>query len=397
MRGDRPGPRVVAVGGGHGLAATIHAVRRYAGRTTALVATADDGGSTGRLRDAIDMPAPGDVRRCVEAMADPSGSPLLAALEHRFLGSDVEGHALGNLVLAGLHAVTGDFVAAVDELSRLVGVDPAAGRVLPVTVEPVALAAEVAGGRRVTGQVAVAGTVGVERVVVEPTTATPPDAAVEALLAADQVVLGPGSLYTSVLAAAVVGGVRDALAKAPGPRVYVCNLRAELAETRGYDIADHVAALRRHGVEPDIVLVQRAALCRSATWRPRWWRPTWPAPTAWPMTPCCSLRRSPASRPDGWRPSAPEQVVDRQFEPVEQGRGEPVTDAQIVVRVGRSGRRARADEDLLALRVDEPDLVDAHPVVVAPLADEVEPPRGRGQHLDDERRQAGERQRFVGG
>jgi uncharacterized cofD-like protein len=255
--GDRTGPRVVAVGGGHGLAATIRAVRRYAGHTTALVATADDGGSTGRLREAIDMPAPGDVRRCVEAMTDPAAGPLVAALEHRFAGSDVEGHALGNLALAALHAVTGDFVVAVDELSRLVGVDAAAGRVLPVTVEPVALVAQVAGGAPVTGQVVVSGTVGVERVSVAPADAAPPDAAVEALLAADQVVLGPGSLYTSVLAAAVVGGVRDALAKAPGRRVYVCNLRAELAETRGYDVADHVAALRRHGVEPDVVLVQR--------------------------------------------------------------------------------------------------------------------------------------------
>jgi uncharacterized cofD-like protein len=246
----------VAVGGGHGLAATIRAVRRYAGTTTALVATADDGGSTGRLREAIDMPAPGDLRRCIEAMADPSASPFVAALEHRFAGSDVEGHALGNLVLVGLHDVTGDFLAAVDELSRLAGVDPTAGRVLPATVEPVVLHAEVAGGR-VTGQVAVAGTSGIARLVIDPATAAPPPAAVEAVLAADQVVLGPGSLYTSVLAAAAVAGVRDALARARGRRVYVCNLRAELAETRGYDVADHVAALRRHGVEPDVVLVQR--------------------------------------------------------------------------------------------------------------------------------------------
>jgi uncharacterized cofD-like protein len=251
---------VVAVGGGHGLAATIRAARRYAGRTTAIVSTADDGGSTGRLRAAIDMPAPGDVRRCIEAMAGDRGCLLNTALEYRFAGSDVEGHALGNLLLAGLHAVSGDFVAAVDEVSRLAGVDPRVGRVVPATVDPVVLHAEVAGGGRVRGQVAVARTEGLDRLAVEPPGARVPPAAVRALAGADQVVLGPGSLFTSVLAAAVVDGVRDALARSPARRVYVCNLRAELAETRGYDVAAHVATLRRHGIEPDVVLTQRGGL-----------------------------------------------------------------------------------------------------------------------------------------
>ncbi len=255
-------PHVVAVGGGHGLAATIRAVRRYAGRTTAIVATADDGGSTGRLRSAIDMPAPGDLRRCVEAMAAGSGRPFAGALEYRFTGGDVEGHALGNLVLAGLHAVTGDFVTAVDELSRLAGVDPVSGRVLPATVDPVVLHAELRDGGDVTGQVAIARTVGIQQVVVRPSDAHVPDDAIDALLEADQVVLGPGSLFTSVLAAAVVDGVRDALKRTAGRRVYVCNVRAELGETRGYDVAAHVDALRRHEIEPDVVLAQRGALPR---------------------------------------------------------------------------------------------------------------------------------------
>jgi uncharacterized cofD-like protein len=254
------GPRVVAVGGGHGLAATLRAAHRYAGHTTAVVATADDGGSTGRLRSALDMPAPGDVRRCVEAMAEDNGTALAAALEYRFAGSDVEGHALGNLLLAGLHATSGDFVAAIDELSRLVGLDPATRRVLPATVDPVVLRAEATGGRRITGQVAIARTVGVERVVVEPPTARVPDEVVDALAEADQVVLGPGSLFTSVLAAAVVDDVRDAVKRSSGRTVYVSNVRAEAGETRGYDVADHVAALRRHGIEPDVVVAQRAAL-----------------------------------------------------------------------------------------------------------------------------------------
>ena len=253
-------PHVVAVGGGHGLAATLRAVAAYAGRTTAVVATADDGGSTGRLREGLGMPAPGDLRRCIEALAPPGALALPAALDYRFEGTDIEGHALGNLLLAGLHATTGDFVRAVDELSALVGLDPAVRRVLPATVDPVVLRAQVAGGGSVTGQVAITRAVGIERVAVDPGDATVPDEVGAALEDADQVVLGPGSLYTSVLAAVAPDGVLDALKRAPGRRVYVCNVRAEAGETRGYDVSAHVAALRRHGVEPDVVVAQRGAL-----------------------------------------------------------------------------------------------------------------------------------------
>jgi 2-phospho-L-lactate transferase/gluconeogenesis factor (CofD/UPF0052 family) len=223
MTAPASGPRVVAIGGGHGLAATIRAVRRYAGRTTAVVATADDGGSTGRLRGPLGLPAPGDLRVCLAAMVGESSCPLAAALDYRFGGTDVEGHALGNLLLAGLADALGDFAAAVDELAGLVGLDPAVGRVVPATAAAVVLRAETAAGAEVTGQVA---------------------------------------LYTSVLAAVAVDDVREALKQATGPLVYVCNVRAQAEETRSYDVADHVAALRRHGVEPDVVLVQRGALPR---------------------------------------------------------------------------------------------------------------------------------------
>jgi uncharacterized cofD-like protein len=254
------GPHVVALGGGHGLAATIQAVRRYAGRTTAVVATADDGGSTGRLRASLALPAPGDLRRCVAAMAGEGAGPLARALDYRFGGTDVEGHALGNLLLAGLTEALGDFGAAVDELCRLVGLDPAVARVVPATAEPVVLRAETTAGAEVTGQVAIAGTRGIAQVRVEPADAPAPAEVATALAGADQVVLGPGSLYTSVLAAAAVDDVREAIEQAPAPCVYVCNVRAEAGETRGYDVAAHVGALRRHGVAPDVVLVQRGAL-----------------------------------------------------------------------------------------------------------------------------------------
>ena len=184
------------------------------------------------------------------------------ALEFRFEGTDVAGHALGNLLLAGLAAVTGDFVAAVYEASRLVGLDPDVARVLPATAEPVVLRATVAGvhSGELTGQVAISRAGGIDRVAVEPGGARPPAAAVEALVDADQVVLGPGSLFTSVLAAAVVDEVRQGIADSRGRVVYVCNLRAEGAETFGYDVANHVAALRRHGISPDVVVTHAGGL-----------------------------------------------------------------------------------------------------------------------------------------
>jgi uncharacterized cofD-like protein len=253
-------PRVVAIGGGHGLAATIRAVRGYAAHTTAVVATADDGGSTGRLRSAMAIPAPGDLRRCLVAMAGAEDHPLGRALEYRFAGTDVEGHALGNLLLVALlGAVGGDFVAATDEVARLLGLDPARGRVVPATVEPVELVATTADGTRVAGQVAVGATEAIARVGLDPPGVKAPDGVPDLVLAADQVVLGPGSLYTSVLAAALVDELREALAATTARRVYVCNLRAEAAETRGYDVARHVVALQAHGIEPDVVVVQAGA------------------------------------------------------------------------------------------------------------------------------------------
>jgi uncharacterized cofD-like protein len=237
------------------LAATIRGVRRYAGVTTAVVATADDGGSTGRLRSAMDMPAPGDLRRCLVAMAGIEQHPLGKALEYRFAGTDVEGHALGNLVLAALGAVTDDFVAAIDEVAGLLGLDPATARVLPATVEPVALRATTCTGEEVVGQVAVSECVDIDSVTLDPQGAKPPDGVIDAIRAADQVILGPGSLYTSVLAAAVVDDVRHAIAETAALRIYVCNLQAERAETRGYDVMRHVEAVQAHGVELDVVLV----------------------------------------------------------------------------------------------------------------------------------------------
>lgn len=253
--GTAAGPRVVALGGGHGLAATLQAVRRYAGTVTAVVSVADDGGSSGRLREAFHIPPPGDLRRCLVALGDP-GSVWTQAYEHRFDAGELEGHALGNLIIAGLAATVGDFTAALEEAGRLVG---AKGRVLPATTCPVVLKAEADGGE-VEGQVAVASAARITRVSIVPPDAEPPAAAIDAILTADQVVLGPGSLYTSVLAVAAVPGIERALAETPAGTTYVCNLRTQEPETAGYDVAAHVVALRAHGVDVDSVLFDPAQM-----------------------------------------------------------------------------------------------------------------------------------------
>jgi uncharacterized cofD-like protein len=259
--GDRPvtGPAVVAVGGGHGLAVTLRACAPWAGSLTAVVSVADDGGSSGRIRTSTDLPAPGDLRRCLTALADPGRATLAAALERRFSGGDLDGHPAGNVLLAALAVELGDLAAAVLDVGELLGVADHV-TVVPSTTTAVDLVGTLADGSTVRGQVAVEEAGGVEQVRVEPREVLTPAAATDAVAHADLVVLGPGSLYGSVLAAAVVPDVADALAKSVATSAFVCNLRPRPPETDGYDVAAHVAALRRHGVDPDVVVVHDGAL-----------------------------------------------------------------------------------------------------------------------------------------
>lgn len=259
--GDGTGPRVVAVGGGHGLAVTLRALRRYAGSVTAVVSVADDGGSSGRLREFLDLPAPGDLRRCLAALADPA-SPWATAIEHRFAGGDVHGHALGNLMIAALAECNGGFLAAIEAVERLVG---AVGRVLPATTEPVALTATVPDAdtgtvRLVEGQVAITQVGPIDRVALRPEAPSAPPEAIKAIDEADQVVLGPGSLFTSLLAATAVPDITAALQRTPATKVLVANLGEQVRETLGLTLADHLAALDRHGVPVDVALCQPGAL-----------------------------------------------------------------------------------------------------------------------------------------
>ncbi len=240
-------PKIVALGGGHGLAMSLEALRDVAGELTAVVSVADDGGSSGRLRRELGIIAPGDMRRCLAALTPPG--LVRTALDHRFQDGALTGHPAGNLLLAALLENCDDPVVAMDTAVAMVG---ARGRILPASRTRVDLLADTERGV-VRGQVAVSKSGKVQRLHTAPADPPVPLEVAAAIDAADVVLIGPGSLYTSVLAA-VIPGVRRAIESSEALVIYVANLGPQPGETDGYDLADHVAAVRRHGVEPDVVL-----------------------------------------------------------------------------------------------------------------------------------------------
>lgn len=244
------GPAITCVGGGHGLSATLRAARAVTDTVTAVVSAADDGGSSGRLRRDLGVVPPGDLRRCLSALADPD-LPLALALEHRFGSGDLDGHALGNLLLAGLIDHGLPVEDALVEVGRMVG---ARGSVLPASTEPVTLTGRAPDARPVEGQVSVQSAGCVRRVGIRPAEPSTPPAVGRALAGADLIALGPGSLLTSVLAAAIVPGVASALASTSALRVLVLNLGAQIGETDGLGPDDHVRLVREHDVAFDVVL-----------------------------------------------------------------------------------------------------------------------------------------------
>ena len=256
-QGRSEGPAVVALGGGHGLAVVLRAARQYAGSVTAVVSVADDGGSSGRLRRELGVVPPGDLRKCLVALAAPDNA-WSAAFEHRFGGTELAGHALGNLVLVGLIETLGDVGLALDEAGRILG---ATGQVRPATVDHVVLTAQIEGagpGREsgaVEGQVAVMQHQGrIRRLGLVPADAQAHPDAIAAIASADQVVLAPGSLFTSLLPVLVVPEIRDAIGACPGQVVQVSNLEPQVPETEGLDAVDHLRAVLEHGTRVDVLL-----------------------------------------------------------------------------------------------------------------------------------------------
>ena len=252
LTAGRAGPSVVAVGGGKGLAQALVALCRYAGRITAIVTVADDGGSSGRLAPALEIPPPGDIRRCLLALT-PEESIWRRLFEYRFDGADVSGHSLGNLILAALSDASGSFEQALALAQDLLG---SVGSVVPASGRRLHLRAT-ARGQVIEGQVAIALTRGpVDELVVDPGDAEASATALAAIADADQIVLGPGSLYTSVAAVLVVPGIVEAINASTARLVYVANLTTQNAETLGMDAAQHLdGLLALTGIRPPSTIV----------------------------------------------------------------------------------------------------------------------------------------------
>ncbi len=242
------GRRVVAIGGGTGLPVVLAALKRYLrGRVaglTAVVTVTDDGGSSGRLREEFQVPPPGDIRNCLVALAEVE--PLMAELfQFRFAGPGaLGGHSFGNLFLAALAQVTGSFLQAIRISGQVLAVR---GTILPSTLDPVRLGAELADGRVVVGESRLAGGgAPIRRVFLDPEGVRALPEVLEAIARAEVIVLAPGSLYTSLIPNLLVSGVADAIRHAAALKIYVANLMTEPGETDGLSLADHLLALHAH-------------------------------------------------------------------------------------------------------------------------------------------------------
>lgn len=250
----RRSPAVVAIGGGTGASGLLRGLKEHTDKLTAIVTVADDGGSSGRFRKEFGMLPPGDIRNCLAALSD--GGPVLEKLfQHRFEEGDLKGHPFGNIFLAAMTQVTGDFELAVKEANRVLNVR---GRVLPATTSKISLIAEHADGSKTTGESLVGKvTKPVKRLSLKPEDAPAGTDVVDAIMQADLVLLGPGSVYTSVLPNLLIPEILDALLKTNAVVGYVCNIMTQPGETQDFTASQHVQTLIDHTSEAliDFVVV----------------------------------------------------------------------------------------------------------------------------------------------
>jgi len=255
------GPRLVAVGGGTGLSTLLRGLKHWSGNITAIVTVSDDGGSSGRLRRDMGILPPGDIRNCLVALAD--AEPLMTDLfQYRFSekgGEGLEGHSFGNLLIAALADVTGDFKLAVEETSKVLAIR---GRVLPCTLADVRLKAEMEDGTELEGETTIAGSPKrISRLRLEPQDAQPLDETLRAIAQADAVIVGPGSLYTSVLPNLLVPGVVEAIRRTHAPVIYVCNVMTQPGETDGFTASRHLETIVEHvGCNPFTMCVMNSRM-----------------------------------------------------------------------------------------------------------------------------------------
>ncbi|MEG3978690.1 YvcK family protein, partial [Microcoleus sp. herbarium8] len=237
------GPKIVAIGGGTGLSNLLRGLKEYSAKITAIVTVADDGGSSGRLRREIGVLPPGDIRNCLAALADEE-KLLTELFQYRFQAGDgLVGHSFGNLFLTAMSDIAGDLEQAIAASSKVLAVR---GEVLPATLSDVSLWAELADGRIIQGESSITEANG-KIVKIGCIPANPPalPKVAIALREADFIIIGPGSLYTSVIPNLLVPEIAEAIARSEVPRIYVCNIMTQPGETDGYSVADHIRAIDR--------------------------------------------------------------------------------------------------------------------------------------------------------
>jgi uncharacterized cofD-like protein len=248
------GPKIVVIGGGTGLSNLLRGLKAYTNNLTAIVTVGDDGGSSGRLREELGVLPPGDIRNCITALAD-EDEIVTELFRYRFKnGQGLEGHSFGNLFLTAIYAITGgDMLEAVRVASRVLN---SCGQVIPSTLTPLTLIAEMSDGTIIRGESNIGKSVGksvgqIKRLTAEPIARATP-AATEKILNADMIILGPGSLYTSIIPNLLISGIADAVQKSNARKLYVCNVMTQPGETNGYTVGDHIQAILDHtGAKPD--------------------------------------------------------------------------------------------------------------------------------------------------
>src|SRR6266853_1634404 len=236
------GPRIVAIGGGTGLSSLLRGLKTYTSNLSVIVTVADDGGSSGRLRDEYRILPPGDFRQCLIALAD--AEPLMKQLfDHRFKEGSLDGHSFGNLFIMAMADVTGNFEHALRESGKILAVK---GTILPATLEDVTLVASINGGM-VAGESKIPmENSPIHRVFLKPDGAQVNPEAAQAILNAELIIVGPGSLYTSIMPNLLVEGMVEAIKASPALKVYICNLAAQNGETDGYGVDDYLRVIREH-------------------------------------------------------------------------------------------------------------------------------------------------------
>jgi len=245
------GPKIVAIGGGTGLSMLLRGIKNITNNITAVVTVGDDGGSSGRLREEMGVLPPGDIRNCIAALAD--DEDLVTKLfQYRFkTGEGLEGHSFGNLFLTALCSITGDMVRAVKESSNVLSIR---GRVLPSTLDDMKLVAEMEDGRIIHGESNIPEAHGkIKRLYTDPQNCKALDDVIAAIKDAELIILGPGSLYTSVIPNLLIREIASEIAKSQAKKLYVCNIMTQPGETDSYSVSDHVSALMRHAQSRDII------------------------------------------------------------------------------------------------------------------------------------------------